>query len=71
MPGINDVLTYKPELINIWHPTKNGDLKLNEFPKCSEKKVWWRCSKGHEFERTIYSRYVAKNLCPICAGKRI
>lgn len=64
------MLTYKPELINIWHPTRNGDLKLNTLSKCSEKKVWWRCENGHEFERTVFSRFVAKNPCPICLNNK-
>ena len=43
-------LTEFPELIKVWHPTKNGDLKPKEFTHGSEEKVQWLCPRGHEFE---------------------
>ena len=30
-----------PELAKQWHPTKNGDLKLEDVTAGSNKKVWW------------------------------
>ena len=37
----------------------------------SEKKVWWICSKGHEWEAYISNR-ASKNVgCPYCAGKKV
>ena len=66
LKGFNDVETLKPELATIWHPTKNGDLQLSDFFKCSEQKVWWKCENGHEFQSSIYSRYMAKHLCKYC-----
>lgn len=27
-----------------WHPDKNGDMTLDDYPWDSKEKVWWRCS---------------------------
>jgi len=58
-----------PELSYEWHPTKNLNLKPNMVRPGSEKKVWWQCDKGHEWESTIYNRTTGSS-CPYCSGKR-
>ena len=68
--GYNDLRTVNSELVKEWHPTKNGNLKPEMFTKASSVKVWWQCSKGHEWEARIFSR-VNGNGCPICAGKKV
>ena len=42
-----------PSMANEWHPIKNGNLKPIDVTISSHKKVWWRCSKGHEWEATV------------------
>jgi hypothetical protein len=32
-----------PKIAEEWHPTKNGNLKPENFVKGSGKKVWWKC----------------------------
>jgi hypothetical protein len=46
-------LSEYPELLSEWHPTKNGDLKPEEFTYGSGKKVWWMCQKRHSYDATI------------------
>ena len=38
-----------------WHPTKNGDLKPEDFTTGSSKKVWWQCplAEDHEWQTTV------------------
>jgi len=36
------------------------------IPAGTEKKVWWMCEKGHEWQAVVYSRNKGKG-CPICA----
>ena len=62
-----------PQVINQilseqWHPLKNGNLTLKDVPPNSQKKVWWICGKGHEWETVIAYR-AAGSGCPYCAGK--
>jgi len=45
-----------PRLSKEWHSTKNGKLTPYKVPSKSNKKVWWECKKGHEWESTISSR---------------
>ena len=36
----------------------------------SNKKVMWRCKRGHEWRATVASRVLNGNNCPYCAGQR-
>jgi very-short-patch-repair endonuclease len=57
-----------PEIAKEWHPAKNGNLKPNEVRKSSHKKVWWLCSKGHEWITSIQHRTNGSN-CPKCSSQ--
>jgi hypothetical protein len=61
-----------PEIASEWHLRKNGDQLPNDVPAGSNKKVWWRCSKGsdHEWLATPNNRTSAATGCPYCAGKK-
>jgi hypothetical protein len=62
--GYNDFETHHPEIAKTWHPTKNGDLKPNQFTIGSSKKVWWQCEKNHEWQATISDRrYYGCQMC--------
>ena len=67
--GFNDLASQRPELAQQWHPTLNGDLKSTDVTCGSDKKVFWRCSKNHEWVAIISSR-VKGNGCPICAQSK-
>ena len=60
-----------PDIAKEWHPTKNGDLKPENFSYGSETKVWWKCSKGddHEWEAAIKNRSRGRG-CPKCANMK-
>ncbi len=68
--GYNDLLTVNPNLAAQWHPTKNGNLKASDVTIGSDKKVWWQCKEGHEWESVISSRNAGCG-CPYCAGQRL
>ncbi len=53
-----------------WHPKKNGKLQPKETARASRKKIWWQCSKGHEWKAAVYSRTIGGNGCPYCSGKK-
>jgi len=61
----NCLQTVNPVLAEEWHPTKNGSLTAKDVTAGSNKKVWWRCVRGHEWEATIFSR-TQGNGCPSC-----
>ena len=70
--GVNDLATKFPKLLKEWDYEENNKLKI--YPdkvKCgSDKKVWWKCSKGHKWQASIYERTI-NNGCPICSGHEI
>ena len=71
--GIDDFATLYPKLLKAWDFDKNGDLDPSDFYPGSNKKVWWKCEKGHSFERQIY--WMTHNPdsinCPVCHNQII
>ena len=65
----NNLKFSNPSLAKEWHPIKNGDLKPEHVFKSSGKKVWWLCSKGHEWISNVLHRSHG-NGCPYCSGKK-
>lgn len=66
--GVNDLATTNPELVNEWHPTKNN-ITPYEVAAGSRRKVWWLCSKGHEYQASLLHRKHGTR-CPICYSGR-
>ena len=66
--GYNDLATVNPELSSEWNYEKNGVLKPTDVTAGSHKKVWWKCSNGHEWQADIHSRN-SGNGCPYCSGR--
>ena len=54
-----------PSLATEWHPNKNANLTPRDRSPGSQDKVWWLCTKGHEWKASIVSRSRG-NGCPIC-----
>ena len=64
--GHNDLLTVNPEVAAEWHPTKNGELRPDQVTANSNEKVWWQCSKGHEWQAQVFNRNKGIGRCPVC-----
>ena len=67
--GENDLQTINPILVKEWNYGKNGFIKPDDFATNSNKKIWWRCNKGHEWQATIAHRSNGQG-CPICNTER-
>lgn len=57
-------------LINQLHPTKNINVDISKIKEKSNKKLWWQCEKGHEWEAIIYNRTKGTN-CPYCTNNKV
>ena len=68
--GYNDLATTHPEIAKEWHPTKNGDLTPSDVIAGSNKKVWWICSMGHEYQQSLIKRTKRGFSCPYCSGHK-
>ena len=69
LKGYNDLQTINPTLANEWNYEKNNGLTPAEVTPNSHKKVWWKCSNGHEWQAAIGNRHKG-NGCPQCAREK-
>lgn len=71
IPGENDLATFFPEIAKEWHLVKNGTLKPEAVSPFSNRKAWWRCPLGHEYQSIIALRTLRGNGCPYCSGRKV
>ena len=65
LKGENDLETVHPELLSEWDYDKNT-IQPSEITASSNKSVWWKCFKGHEWKTSVNHR-VDGSGCPFCA----
>lgn len=53
-----------------WDQEKNAPLRFEDVTPGSDRKVWWRCDKGHSWQAKVSNRFRGTG-CPFCAGHRI
>jgi hypothetical protein len=61
----DETIITNTDLRRQWHLTKNTGLNLRNLPPGFNKKVWWICEEGHEWQATVKSRIRGRG-CPIC-----
>ncbi len=67
--GFNDFGSQYPELVKEWDFEKNKKLP-SQYASGSDRRVWWKCEKGHSWKASINSR--AKGCgCPVCSNKKV
>jgi hypothetical protein len=71
LPGFNDLATTHPEQANYWHAERNHPLKPDQIVSGSNKKVWWLCDQGHEFEMTVWDRVGRNRGCKFCSNNAV
>lgn len=69
LTGFNDLQTRYPEIAKQWISEKNGTTPDKVMP--TNRKVWWRCPNGHEYQSQIDSRAYQNCGCPVCAGRTV
>jgi len=60
---------FNPELSSEWLHSKNGRLTPADVTPGSNRKVWWICQEGHEWEASVSNRNRGTG-CPYCSGRR-
>lgn len=70
LKGFNDLATTNPKIAAEWHPTKNGSLTPYDIVEGSNKRIWWICRNGHEWQASAVSR-VNGSGCPFCSNRRV
>ena len=69
LPSEKKYVSDYPHLVSEWHHTKNGNHSPADFLHGSNKKVWWICTRGHEWRASIVNR-VRERGCPYCSNRR-
>lgn len=57
-------------LLDQWDTERNGADTPRTVSYGSQRKIWWRCEKGHTWQAPVYSRTGGAG-CPYCAGRRV
>lgn len=68
--GFNDLATTHPEMANEFHPLKNGKFTPQNVTSGTNKRVWWICKEGHEWNNILSSRVFQNHCCPVCSGQK-
>jgi hypothetical protein len=66
----NCLASTNPELIPEWDKERNAGLKPYDVLAGSHKKVWWKCSNGHQWYSDIRYRAQKKRGCPYCTRRK-
>lgn len=67
LEGFNDLASQRPLIASEWSE-RNYPLKPNMVTVFANRKVWWKCSKGHEWNALISTRSGGSQ-CPYCSGQ--
>lgn len=70
LAGFNDLASLHPELLCEWDYDSNT-IKPTEIGAGSDKKVYWKCAKGHSYEMSVGNKVYQHLKCPYCSNKRI
>jgi len=71
LPGENDLASHFPRLAEQWDQKANGTLRPHQVTPYSNRRVWWRCEKGHSYQAIIADRTKGKKGCPYCSGRKV
>ena len=68
----NSLYHNHPDISKQWHNKKNNGLRPEDVTSGSDKMVWWKCEKGHEWQARVYSRTgKSKSNCPYCSHRKL
>ena len=69
---MREILTIEnPLFAKDWDDEKNGDLLPEDVTSGSNRKVWWKCSKGHSWFAQINKRFIYGRGCPYYSGNKV
>jgi hypothetical protein len=60
-----------PLVARQWHPDRNGSLTPADVLPAANRKIWWRCEHGHEWQTSPNMRTTRGTGCPYCAGMKV
>ena len=70
MEFLSNLLKDNKELMKEYNYIKNKEVDLNSITLGMDKKIWWICNKGHEWDDSPGHRLMGRK-CPICSNYRV
>ena len=67
LEGFNDLASQMPKVAAEWSE-KNYPLRPTMVTVYTNRKVWWKCKEGHEWNTQISTRSYGSK-CPYCSGE--
>ncbi|MBE5969708.1 MAG: hypothetical protein E7242_05690 [Lachnospiraceae bacterium] len=71
LKGFNDLNFKRQDLAKKWDYVMNNPLKPTEVTVGSQKRVWWKCDKGHSFKSIVSTQVNHPIQCPICSNRQV
>ena len=72
LESMQDGILYSNILLKLYLKSlKNGTLRPNNVTAGSNRRVWWRCEKGHSYRAVIAQRVQRGDGCPYCANRKV
>ena len=73
--GLPTLAEARPDLATQLHPELNPLGSAQRLSCGSNRKLWWRCTRGscgheHVWEAKVAARALRGQSCPVCGGKR-
>ena len=69
--GFNSAECLDAGILNLWHPTKNGDLRPSQVSDRTAKRIWLQCPTcGYEWRESLRGTRKESRKCPSCHGGR-
>ena len=65
--GVNDFATLLPEAAAEWDYEKNNGLRPDDIMAGSDRYIYFRCARGHEWRTKAYHRKEGHG-CPVCTS---
>ena len=69
VPADRALASRRPELLSELHPSRNPGVDPAALGAFSNRKMWWCCPKGHEWQARVASRSSGAG-CPTCRQTR-
>ena len=54
-----------------WEKNKELNLEPHYLTYASNKRPWWKCKEGHEWQDALNHRTQRGNGCPYCSNHRV
>ena len=67
LPRWRSLAVNHPELLTELDPSRSGDLDPYAVAAGSQRALWWRCERGHQWRASVNNRANGSG-CPTCAA---